>query len=259
MARQPYIPIYIGDWEQDVNGLSIEAEGAWLKVIFKCWKNKGDFTATVDILARVCKVTPEKFASILLEWKLNNLCAIIEHGDGVITLTSRRMKRDIENSSKKAVAGSKGGKSAQAKSKQNKKSAKAESEAKHEYEYDNEIDNEIKIKEEVQEEKNVARETTDILSDDSLHQIFHESFMDILRMNYKHLNVDDQLQKFIIKVRGSPDDYRHRDTSGIRLAFQYQLRNSKPDKPDGTKGTNTNKQHNTGGVKNPTATSFGTL
>lgn len=232
MARQPYIPLYIGDWEQDVNGLSIEAEGAWLKIIFKCWRNEGDFTATPEIMARVCKVDCSRFASILLEWKMNNICDVIEHENGLITLTSRRMKNDLAKSAVKAIAGSKGGKSAQAKLKQKNISAKA----KHEYDNDNDNEVENERKEGVQGKENVPRATVeDILSEESLASIFDDIFLDILRKNYSHLDVDEELRLFKVKVRGSPEEYQHRDRSGIRLAFQYQLKTSK-----GSKGTLTN-------------------
>jgi uncharacterized protein YdaU (DUF1376 family) len=110
MARQPYIPLYIGDWEQDVNGLSIEAEGAWLRIIFKCWRNEGSFTAPIDIIARVCKVDVPKMKSIIAEWKMNNICNIQELSDGMIVFTSRRIEREKKISTIRSEAGSSGGK-----------------------------------------------------------------------------------------------------------------------------------------------------
>lgn len=226
MPRQPYIPLYLGDWTQDTDGLSIEAEGAWLRVVFKCWRNEGSFTATIEILARVCKVTPEKFASILLEWKMNNICNIDEHQNGVITLTSRRIKSDLEKSAVKAVSGSKGGKSAQAKFKQNKNSAKANSDI------DNDSDNEIEvgIKEGVQGKPLTELDTANVL----LEQSLDEAYLDQEQMKWPHLDFPFELETFRNKVRGSPGDYGTRDVGGIRLAFQYQLRNSKGKIKNGT-------------------------
>jgi uncharacterized protein YdaU (DUF1376 family) len=215
MARQPYIPVYIGDWEQDVNGLSIAAEGAWLKIVFKCWRNEGSFTATIDILARVCKVTPENFACILLEWKMNNLCDITDHGDGVITLSSRRLKRELAKSAVKAVSGSIGGKSAQAKIKQNKNSAQANSDI----DNDNVNDSVIEVKEGVQGKPSGIEE--------KLSVALSEGYLDPERPKWPHLDFDFELETFKNKVRGSPHEYQGRDTGGIRLAFQYQLRTSK--------------------------------
>jgi uncharacterized protein YdaU (DUF1376 family) len=143
MGKIPYMPLYIGDWEQDTNCLSLEAEGAWLKVVFKCWKNKGIFQTTLDSLARLCRVTPEKFATILLEWKLNDICNITEREDGAIMIVCRRHIKDIENSAKKAINGSKGGSKTQAKLKQKEKSTQAKNEQIPEYDIDIENESEF--------------------------------------------------------------------------------------------------------------------
>lgn len=113
-GKQPYIPLYIGDWLQDTDCLSIEAEGAWLRLVFKCWKNNGTFTGTEDIFARLCKVSPEKFASILLELRLNDICDIHTGENGLLTIISRRIKREKEISTINAQNGSEGGSKKQA-------------------------------------------------------------------------------------------------------------------------------------------------
>ena len=133
-GKQPYIPLYIGDWIQDTDCLSIEAEGAWLRIIFKCWKNNGMFSAKLEVFARVCKVDGQKFASILLEWKTNNICDFIEGDKGIITILSRRIRRDREISAIRAETGSKGGSKTQAKGK-----AKMKQNTDNEYDTDNEI------------------------------------------------------------------------------------------------------------------------
>jgi uncharacterized protein YdaU (DUF1376 family) len=219
MAKQPYIPLYIGDWEQDVNGLSIEAEGAWLKIIFKCWRNEGTFTATIEILARVCKVTPEKFASILLEWELGNICEITRQDGGLITLANRRILRDREISKERQIAGAKGG----AKAKQ--KPSKPEAKPKQIPEYDNDIviDNESDIELKLKESIN-------------------EIYIDQEKRKWPHLDFAFEVETFKNKVRGSPQEYRGRDSGGIRLAFQYQLRTSKG-KPKNGKQTTTNRNN----------------
>lgn len=109
MGKQPYIPIYIGDWEQDTNCLSLEAEGACLKIVFKCWKNQGIFMTNVDSICRLLKIDRIKFAAILLELKTNHIFDIAEREDGAILFTSRRVVRDLDISAKRKVSGSKGG------------------------------------------------------------------------------------------------------------------------------------------------------
>jgi uncharacterized protein YdaU (DUF1376 family) len=95
----------------------------------------------------------------------------------------------------------------------------------------------------------------DILSDESLSMIFDEGTMERYQMTFRQIDVKEQLEKFILKVRGSPLDYKHRGTGGIRNAFQYQLEHAKPLKINGSK----THQSNTSGPKNPTAKTFGTL
>lgn len=143
-GKQPYIPLYIGDWLQDTDCLSIQAEGAWLRIVFKCWKNKGTFAATADVFARLCKVDQQNFASILLEWKINNICDITEDAAGLITIVSRRIQREKEISTIRSENGSKGGSKTQAKGKANKQ-------AKTKQTPDNDIDIEYEIKKDKKE------------------------------------------------------------------------------------------------------------
>jgi uncharacterized protein YdaU (DUF1376 family) len=145
MGKQPYIPLYIGDWEQDTNCLSLEAEGAWLKVVFKCWKNAGTFAATEDAFARLCKVDVKKFASILLEWQQNKICDITAAPDGLLTITSRRLKREAQISAKRSDSGSKGGSKTQANSK-----AKTKQNPEYEIEYENEVESENEKEDQVE-------------------------------------------------------------------------------------------------------------
>lgn len=157
-GKQPYIPLYIGDWLQDTDCLSIEAEGAWLRVVFKCWKNKGIFTATEDVFARLCKVDTQKFASILLEWQQNDICDISPSTDGTITIVSRRIKREKEISAIKSESGSKGG---------SKTQAQRRAKTKQIPDIDNGIDNEDENKKEGAEKvlRKVPRGTDDSLWD----------------------------------------------------------------------------------------------
>lgn len=114
MGKQPYIPIYIGDWEQDTNGLSIAAEGAWLKILFKCWKEMGVYVSTPEIVARLWKVDAKTFASLLLELKINKICEITELDNGFIKFESRRILKNIEISKSRAISGKIGGSKTQA-------------------------------------------------------------------------------------------------------------------------------------------------
>jgi uncharacterized protein YdaU (DUF1376 family) len=204
MGKQPYIPLYIGDWEQDTNCLSLEAEGAWLKVVFKCWKNSGLFQTTYESLAHLFKKDAQKVASILLEWKTNNICNIEPREDGAILIICRRLVRDAEISRKRAESGSKGGSKTKAKPKQTEKKEEAKDEQIPEYEYESGIDIEDKLK-----------------------GALDEIYLDKQSIKWPHIDFDFEYNSFCEKVRGSPDHYRNHDNQGIRLAFQAQLRNAK--------------------------------
>jgi len=55
----------------------------------------------------------------------------------------------------------------------------------------------------------------------SLGDIYIES----IRLNWKHIDFDQEVEAFKQKVRGSPEEYVNRDS--LRTALQYQLRNAK--------------------------------
>lgn len=224
-GKQPYIPLYIGDWEQDTNCLSIEAEGAWLKVVFKCWKSNGIFTASEEVFARLCKVSVEKFASILLEWQQNRICEIVSAPGGQIQITSRRIKREKEISEVRSEIGSKGGSKTQANSK-----AKNEAKVKQTPEYENENESPDLNKKET-ENQNVASVVNpwDIeeVSDVQFDSILDDLTRDRLIMTFRGVDIDGEWTTFKEKVRGSPEKYQNHDASGLKLAFNYQLRDAK--------------------------------
>jgi uncharacterized protein YdaU (DUF1376 family) len=218
MGKIPYMPLYIGDWEQDTNCLSIEAEGSWLKVVFKCWKNKGIYLSTIEALARLCRVSPEKFAAILLEWKSNDICDIEEREDGGVLIVCRRHIKDIEKSNKKAANGSKGGASTQAKFKQNKKITQA----KFKQIPDNDIDNEDDI-----DLKNI-KESEPIDSDFEDYKKWTEDVIngndfefDAMLMNEK-LTINGQLPRLARDYLGLLAEYPNK-RPGTQARFRYAL------------------------------------
>jgi len=96
MAKQPYIPLYIGDWEQDTNCLSLQAEAAWLKIIFKMFKDKksGVYKTTTKSLQNLWKCDTKDVQNILSELSENNICGL-EIGD-IIIFYNRRMVKEAE-------------------------------------------------------------------------------------------------------------------------------------------------------------------
>lgn len=68
------------------------------------------------------------------------------------------------------------------------------------------------------------------LSELWFNHIFDDMELERKAMAYRDHDITDQFKKFKSKVIGSPAEYIYRDTAGMRNAFDYQLRNSKPDK-----------------------------
>lgn len=101
----PYIPLYTGDWEKDCNVLSLEAEAAWLRVIFKMFNNgkQSSYKFTTKALQNLWRVTPEIMVCILDELKDNDICRI-EKSDRYVILTSRRYEKENMISEKRRQA-----------------------------------------------------------------------------------------------------------------------------------------------------------
>ena len=68
----------------------------------------------------------------------------------------------------------------------------------------------------------------EIFPDSYFTSIFDDIYVEKIKMTYTKHDLAKEFNEFKLKVRGSPDDYKHRDTGGIRNAFLYQLKNTKP-------------------------------
>lgn len=116
MSKQPYIPLYTGDYLKDTRVLSLSAKGAWIDLIVFMWvsEERGVLTGTKNEFARMVGATPDEFASILLELCSKKICDKEDDGRGNLKIICRRLVREAEISVKKAVNGSKGGSKTQA-------------------------------------------------------------------------------------------------------------------------------------------------
>lgn len=96
-GKQPYIPLYIGDWEKDTNMLSLEAEGGWLKIIFKMFTNgqTGIYKISTKALQNLWRKNDKETRDIISELLDANVC-IIEFNNDVYTFKNRRMVRQKE-------------------------------------------------------------------------------------------------------------------------------------------------------------------
>lgn len=94
-GKQPYIPLYIGDWEQDTNMLSLEAEGGWLKIIFKMFKDSeksGVYKISTKALQILWRKSSQETLDIINELSDANVC-IIENCNGSVVFKNRRMMK----------------------------------------------------------------------------------------------------------------------------------------------------------------------
>jgi uncharacterized protein YdaU (DUF1376 family) len=103
----PNIPLYIGDWEKDCNVLSLEAEAAWLRIIFKMFTNgkQSSYKIPTKGLQNLWRVSEEKAQEIIEELTDFNICEIRLEGR-FIEFTSRRYKKEnaISQVRKEAVS-----------------------------------------------------------------------------------------------------------------------------------------------------------
>jgi len=104
---------------------------------------------------------------------------------------------------------------------------------------------EVELEMEGKKEKGVQSVKPEIDLDNVYDDITRESLL----MAFRDIDVDAEWETFKAKVRGSPDHYRHRAISSLRLAFNHQLRNAKK-KGHG----NTGNKQNQGGTPAASAT-----
>lgn len=207
-SKQPYIPLYVGDYLKDTRILPLAVRGAWVDLILFMWDApvRGEIIGTIEDFARLmsCEKTEAEFALNLLKQKGTADFTLLN--DGQTKIESRKMKRDAEISQKRSEAGKNG-----VDAKKEKQFAEAKQEAKlkqnTEYEYDIEF------------------------IDNNLKSAFDEIYINREKMVWKRVDFDFELQTFCNKVRGSPEKYKGHDTGSLRLALQAQLRNAKQKKP----------------------------
>jgi uncharacterized protein YdaU (DUF1376 family) len=229
MAKQPYIPLYTGDYLKDTRMLPLEARGAWVDLMVFMWesKSRGILVYTMPEYAMLmsCTLQQADFAIGLLQQK--GICDFEIMQNGLVKLICRRMVRDCQLSKTRSEAGKTGVAA---------KFAKANATAKTQANTDSDIDNdnevEIGFKEKESEEKpssvvaavEVLQPTTFATPPDKLSGVYDEITRENLLMAYRDVDVDDQWKKFEVKVRGAPRHYADHTTEGLRMAFQSHLK-----------------------------------
>jgi len=237
MGKQPYIPFYVGDYLKDTRILPLSVRGAWVDLILYMWESpvRGELIGTIEDFARLmsCEKSEATFALDLLKQKSIADFELLNNNQ--IKITSRKMKRESEISKKRSDAGKNG---VYAKKDKQFAEAKQQANIKQNTEYEYEVKNEDVI---VIEDKGVKGD----FSNEWFKSVFDELMIESFKSTFREHDVDNELKIFMLKVRGSPGKYEHRDTESIRQAFLYQLQHSTSKKNGNRNGTQKTNQSTT--------------
>lgn len=149
MAKQPYIPIYPGDWERDANCLKSYAEFALFKLTVKLndAKNKGVYIADFDTLSTLFKCDIATAERSIKDLTKTDTLDIEYLEDGFVKIESRRILREKAISATRSEVGKTGGRGhkSKPKAKSEKDKAKPKQNTEDEIDNDNEIASEVKV------------------------------------------------------------------------------------------------------------------
>ena len=67
MSKLPYMKLWVADYLSDTLHLNMEQSGAYLQLLMIMWKEGGALRADPDYLAKVCRMTPERWERIAPE------------------------------------------------------------------------------------------------------------------------------------------------------------------------------------------------
>jgi len=134
MAKQPYIPFYLGDYLKDTRILPLNVRGGWVDLILYMWDNKvrGELVGTYDDFARLMTCSKEEAILVIQTLNQKSIFDYAELPDGKMRIESRKMKNMEKLSKTRKTAGLKGGNPILLNQKDNLNT---------EYEYKNEVNN----------------------------------------------------------------------------------------------------------------------
>ena len=111
MAKQPYIPFYLGDYLKDTRILPLNIRGGWVDLILYMWDNsiRGELIGTYEDFARLMTCSKEEAILVIQTLNQKKICDHTPLPDGQIKIESRKMKKMEELSKKRKIAGMQGG------------------------------------------------------------------------------------------------------------------------------------------------------
>ena len=211
MGKQPYIPIYIGDYLKDTRVLPLAVRGAWVDLILFMWDSpvRGEIVATVQEIARMigCDTSEAEFALNLLKQK--NTANIDLLPSGEYKIVSRRMKKDAEISKIRSEVGKKGVKAKLAGDfAEPKQQAKVKQNTDIEYESNIVLDNKESIQIFGTKGNFIVVEKEFIY--DKLTKVFEDGMKEYMESKLSVLNYPHLLTKFMKQNNGRHfDDFKY--------------------------------------------------
>lgn len=201
--QKVYMPLMIGDWLKGTRGMKAEVRGVYINLLLYQWDN-GFVPSDMEEL---CFIDPE----LPKVWvKLKEKFLEFEPGK----FQNKKMEEVRAFWKKQKKNGQKGGRPSKEEPKL-QPIFNPEENPNNNLHIDLELDINLKLK-----------------------GVFDELYLGGLRNPFRSKDITQELEYFFQKVRGSPDEYATRDTSGLRQAFEYQLRNAK-DKKDARQSNKT--------------------
>lgn len=186
------MPLMIGDWLKGTAGMSAEERGVYLNLLIYQHEN-GFIPNDLKRLSLIDSEVGNVWVSIR--------CKFVEFENG--KLRNEKLVKILDFWDKQSKNGKKGGRPKKQKPKEN-----PEHNPNINHHNDIDLDNENDI---------------ELMLKESLDEIY----LDQERMKWKNIDFDFELDSFKSKVIGSQEHYANHNKSGIRLAFQSQLRNAK--------------------------------
>jgi hypothetical protein len=239
MAKQPYIPFYIGDYIKDTRRLPLAVRGAWVDLLLFMWDEpiKGEIVGTIEEFSGMLSCTkPEcEFALGLLIEK--GVCNHEKLAGEKIKIISRRMKKDADISLKRSLSGKTGVKE-KAKRKQKQEFVddlqQANQKQNPDIEYDNGIDDRFTSFEGA---GNFSFDSTTILPALALEAAEMNQFTHTKKRNTEF--VQEQWRTFLVERMNDPPAKKnqYKTTTDLTSYFFNWMRDKFP-----TNGTQTHKQ-----------------
>jgi len=111
VAKQPYIPFYLGDYLKDTRILPLNVRGGWVDLILYMWDNKvrGELVGTYDDFARLMTCSKEEAILVIQTLNQKNIFDYADIGEGKMRIESRKMKSMEKLSKTRKTSGLKGG------------------------------------------------------------------------------------------------------------------------------------------------------